>query len=298
MLDIEKPNLTIAEFIRKPVSYRQSICCYVDDYVNKKLIDYMQENKKLLFLWLHGIGNLMMFLPVMAKLRELCPKCQVDWYMEGEARVDCFEVVHDRPGLYKEYDAVFYVPFLTRPPLTKQHSCCIYEAGIKPEEITGFAMLPKMESPLVAVHFFSSSCPHLNCPPQIAEKICNEIKAIGKIPIECHFDKVAPQYGKFHFLENNVRGCPARIQNLVGLIQSCCAFVGTISGPYNVAMSVMPDRAIALDADNHIPGHHMNARYVVPPNMIAHELNVKNYKDGDLTRLLGSILSPKSKMRF
>lgn len=228
----------------------------ITDFKQKKLVEYLKPNQKVLIRFGHGLGDTLMFLPVMDKLRKGYPKTQIDLYVEA-GQEELFGDTMDKEG--KGYDLVFSLdyPMSEGSDLTKTEKCCRDEIGIEPPK-KEVADLEKQESPFVAVHFQGTALPgSVNCPEETAKKIWQEIKDFGKIPIECHFEHLFhnPENKKFDFINRDVRDCKTDIKSLIGLIQHSFAFVGIASGPLVVALSVMPDRTFYLEKNHKLKNY-------------------------------------------
>jgi len=251
---------------------------FISEYRKRKLVEYLRPGMKVLLDFVHGLGDTMMFMPILYKMRELYPTTQIDIHLECDQDM-LFESVVDKTGF--GYDIVFgiHFPMSEGSGITKQAACCIQEIGIDP--VIDFAPLPMYESPLVAVHYQGTALPEsVNCPESIAEKVWNEIIKVGLIPIECHFQHVFhnAKNGKYPFIDNNVRNCQANLRSLVGLLQHCFAFVGVASGPFTVAMSVLP-----LGRVFYLENRHTVETYVDPfISSDVNHINVNQYVDSTI----------------
>jgi hypothetical protein len=218
----------------------------ITTFKDKKLVEYLEPDKRYLIRFGHGLGDTLMFLPILGKIRSLYPESQIDLYVEsGQEKI--FESYPEKDS--KEHDVVFSLdfPMAEGSNGTKQQKCCDDEVGIPWSDMEDVAKLKEEQSPLVAVHFQGTALPNsVNCPTGIAQQIWNGIIGAGLIPIECHFQHLFhnPVNEKYGFITNNVRGCKAEIKSLIGLLQRCYAFIGVASGPFVVAMAVMESRRI------------------------------------------------------
>jgi len=250
------------------------------DFKEKKVAEYLRPGGKYLIRFGHGLGDTIMFMPAFHKLRELFPGCTIDLYVES-GQEEIFKSVPDKdaPG----YDEVFSLnfPMSEGSSVTKPALCCIEELGIDP--ITDVVSLPKKKSPLVAVHFHGTALPEsVGWPEEIARQVWGEVKDAGKVPIECHFEHMFhnPVNAKYSFVDSTVRGCKADLHNLIGLIQCCGAFIGVASGPFVVALSVMPDRTFYLEKNHKLETY--TTKNVAKANM-------HSYEAGTITRWLKSL---------
>ena len=257
----------------------------------KKLKDYLDSNqyKKVAIFWGHGIGDSLMFQVILTKLRELYP--DISFQMAFPKGLDeeiiypdaVFVNSREEAQNLDDFDLVAQINFpLEAPGSTKSELSCKNEIGIEP--ISGYEKVPEYPSPLVAVHFCLTSLPELVRPTkEVAEKIWNEVREAGLVPIECHFEHVFhnPENPKMDFINCTVRGCQAHLTSLFGLLRVSRAFIGVVSGPFHSAMSILPhDKILYLEKD-------------IPVERFTHEpiqtIDLKNYKDGSVKEFLDNL---------
>jgi hypothetical protein len=258
----------------------------ISEFKNKKLVEYLEDGMKVLVLYHCGWGDLITFMVAYNKLKELYPKVEFTLYLEND---------QDKifPSVNKieedKYDLVFSpnFPMGEGSGVTKVENCCIKELGIP--SINGVIELPKKRSPIVLVHFQGTALPNsVNCSSEIAEKIWNEIKESGFVPIETHWlhGFHNPVNKKYDFINRDVRDCQANLSNLIGLVQHSFAFVGICSGPMMTALSVIPKHTFVLEK------LHKLTDYVkedfIKENNIKH-ININDYKPNDVKLWLENI---------
>lgn len=256
----------------------------------KKLSSYLDEGKykKVLIIFWHGLGDVIQFLNVYDKLKELYPDIHFDIALQKgldqETIIPDAVLITDLKNIEEGYDLTVLINFPVEvdPKLTKSELCCKEELGI--ELVSGHKKLPEFPSPLVAVHFCLTALPGLANPTQeIANKIWTEVHDAGLIPIECHFHHTFdnPENKVFPFVDATVRGCQAKISSLLGLLKISRAFIGVVSGPFHSAMSILsPERILYLEKD-------------IPLERFTHlpvaKIDLKNYKDGKVLNWLKNI---------
>lgn len=223
----------------------------ITDYRGRKLVEYLQPGGKYLIRFGHGLGDTLMFMPALQRLRMQHPECTIDVYLES-GQEEIFNSAQDKEG--EEYDEVFHLDY----PMseggrngTKTEKCCRDELGMDGKMLPDVAPLDEWESPLVAVHFQGTALPgSVNCPADVASQIWQEVVDADMIPIEVHFQHMFhnPVNEKYKFVSRHVRDCKASLPSLIGLMQRCRAFIGVASGPFVVALSVMErDRIMYLE---------------------------------------------------
>jgi hypothetical protein len=256
----------------------------ITDYKNKKLVEYLKPGGKYLIRFGHGLGDTMMFMPAFYKLKEKYPESQIDIYLEcGQEHI--FESCPDKEG--KEYDEVFHLdyPMVEHENGTKTEKCCREELGIDALRIPDVVYLKEYESPLVACHFQGTALPNsVNCPPGIAQQIWIEIIEAGKIPIEVHFEHMFhnPVNTRYGFIDRHVRSVNPDIKSLIGLLQRCHAFVGIASGPFVIALSVIPQRVMFLERKHKLESYIRHLQSVK-------RIHISEYEAGSVEKWLGTL---------
>lgn len=258
----------------------------VDNYTDRKLLSYIKAGGKYLLRFGHGLGDTIMFMPLLDWLRNEYPDCTFDLYVAwGQEKVWASVSELEPPG----YDIIFilHFPMSEGTDLLKQHKCAIDEIGMSPKQLTGIlevAPLPLMESPLVALHFQGTALPgSVNCPEPVAKQIWQEVKDFGLIPIEVHFqhafhNKVNSKYG---WIDLSVRNYKPTLSNLFGLIQRSWAFIGVASGPFVVALSTIPERLLYLEK------MHPLATYTKRTDVAS--VKIEGYQSGETIKWLQSL---------
>jgi hypothetical protein len=235
-----------------------------DGVLLTKRLEDVRPSKVLLIFW-HGVGDLVMFLEPFRAVRRLYPWAHfVIGIPKGLTHEEMLpddipyhlltaEEVNDTTEILP-YDLIAKITFPMSEgqiELTKGEFCCVHELGIPP--VCGHGRLDAGVNRLVAVHFQITCLPE-SCNPDrdTAERVWNDILEAGYIPIECHFQHIFhnPVNQKFDFVDSTVRRCRPRVSSLVGLLRACHAFVGVVSGPFHVALSVLPpERVFLLEKD-------------------------------------------------
>lgn len=244
-----------------------------DGILLEERIRTLKPRRVLLIFW-HGVGDLVMFLPVLGRIRghymdwvsmganvrgvDLKPLVEFDLgvpkgltykHLVPDAVELTGEEVNDTPQNLP-YDLVVKITFPMnegQTVLTKGEWCCKHEIGLP--ETWGHGALPKHRTPLVAVHFNITCLPD-SCNPDrdTAERIWNDILEVGLVPMECHFQHIFhnPVNAKFDFIDASVRRCRPELSSLLGLISHARAFVGVVSGPFHVALSMLGHEKVML----------------------------------------------------
>lgn len=225
-------------------------------YDEKKLIQQFDENtKRVLLVFWHGLGDLIMFLNPFFALRAMYPGIQIDLAVQAGLSFEdvvpwARRITGDDMGQLEsmDYDIVAKVHFPmseSQTELTKGEFCCVFELGIPP--VCGHRLVQPAPSRLVGVHFNITCLPDA-CNPdeETARRVWDQIRAGGFIPIETHFQHVFhnPVNKKFDFVDCTVRNAHARISNLSGLMGSLAGFVGVVSGNFHLALAILPSNRV------------------------------------------------------
>lgn len=253
----------------------------IDNFKEKKLVEYLKDGQKVLIRWGHGLGDTILWLSAYEKLKELYPKVDFHLYVES-GQEELWGDEKDKDS--KNYDLVFSLnfPMAEGSDLSKVEKCCKEEMGIEFPEKEVLELL-KSESPFVACHFQGTALPgSVNCSEEIARQIWQEIKDFGKIPIECHFEHcfANPINKKYSFIDVSVRGYQAKVSNLIGLIQHSFATIAVASGPFVIALSVMPERLIFLEKNHSLKTYTKKNIKTV---------KIQEYKSGEVTEFLKTL---------
>lgn len=230
----------------------------IDNYKDKKIVDYLKPGGKYLVNFHSGLGDLFMFLPVYKTFKaiySLACECEIKLYVQsgqeelfGEAK----EIDESK------YSAVFSLnyPMAVHSGETKAERCAKHELGMTDEDLENvpeFDWLPKIHSPIVGCHFQGTALPDsVNCPEPVARQIWQEIKDFGKVPFEVNFCHLFhnPVNAKYSFIDNSARNYKPNVSNLIGLIQQCGAFIGVASGPFVAAMATIPNATFYLEKNH------------------------------------------------
>lgn len=226
----------------------------------KTLVDYLGDPgnpavKRVMLVFWHGMGDLIMFLNPFYRLCELYPGIQFDLAVQkGLSFEDIvpgakFITGEDMDRLEAlDYDIVAKIHFPMsegQTELTKGEFCCVHEIGIPP--VSGHRLIKGAPSRLIGVHYNITCLPDAANPDEATAKlIWDEIREVGFIPIETHFQHVFhnPVNKKFDFVDCSVRNAQARISNLISLMSGLAGFVGVVSGNFHLALAILPSNRI------------------------------------------------------
>jgi hypothetical protein len=251
-------KLNYGDYFRKPeiktIGCKPSVYEPSKEEVKLDALIKTNKPKKVLVVFHHGLGDLLMFLEPFRALKESNPTTHFDLGLPKElgqkdVYPDAIDVGDDLDLL--DYDLIAKIHFPMseeQEQYTKGEWCCIKELGIKP---TSGHVAPNLiiKNKLISVHFNITCLPN-SCNPDeaTAHKIWDEIIEAGYVPIESHFEHKFhnPINKKFDFVSATVRGCHPHISTLAGLLEHSAAFIGVVSGNFHLALSVLPPERIIL----------------------------------------------------
>lgn len=249
--------------------------------------------KKVLLIFWHGVGDLVMFL---APYRALCaafPTIHFDIGVPGGMTYldivpnDAIEVTGDQVNDKAHelpYDLVAKITFpmneYDKTEHTKGEYCCLFELGI--ELTSGHDFAAPYPTPLVCVHFNITCLPDCANPDRnTAEKIWNDVLAEGFVPLECHYQHVfhSPVNVKFDFVDATVRRCRPELKSLIGLLLHARAFVGVVSGPFHLALALLgAERVLLLEKD--FKATHFTKRKIATADLRNYQNEVRAFLKG------------------
>ncbi len=260
----------------------------ITGYANMKVADYLikESPKKVCLIFYHGVGDVVMFLPSLAKLRSLFPETKIDIALQegvGQEKLipDAILITSaNEPIEGYEYTCQIHFPMCEHMAgtYTKQGWCCVQELGIDP--VDDYPKLTEYPNRLVALHLQATALPGA-CNPseEVAEKIWNEVKSAGFIPIESLFvhKYFNPVNAQFACVDRGVRDIQAGIDKLIGLLGACTASICCASGNLPLSIAIMPKRVLYLKKDFSINCY---TKEPIP------EIDVNNYEPGSVKEWL------------
>ena len=227
----------------------------------KKLSQHIEEikAKRVLLVFWHGLGDLVMFLNPFLALKKCYPYVIFDLavqkglgFEEVTADLEDTNILFIDGSFFKDppqdYDIVADIDFPMSEgqiELTKGEYCCVYELGIEP--VNGHKVLTKGVNRLIGIHYQITCLPDAANPDEETAKIIwDDVLNAGFIPIEMHFQHVFhnPVNTMFPFIDCTVRKVRPQVSTLIGLIQQCAGVICVVSGNLHIALSVLPDNRI------------------------------------------------------
>ena len=227
-----------------------------------KLSDHIREikPKRVLLIFWHGLGDLIMFLNPFEALKKEFPYVIFDLavqnglgFNEVTADLQDTNVLFIDGSFFNNlpdnlYDIVADIDFPMSEgqiELTKGEYCCRHELGIDP--VNGHKKLTQGKNRLIGIHYQITCLPDAANPDEAtAKQIWDDVLEAGFIPIEMHFQHVFhnPVNKMFPFIDCTVRRVKPQVSTLIGLIEQCAGAICVVSGNLHVALSVLPDSRI------------------------------------------------------
>lgn len=223
----------------------------ISDFRNKKIVEYMKPNQKVLILFdNHGMGDCVMFLPLYYRLKGMFK--DVSFNLKCNVGQEIFEEIND-----EEFDLCFRIEFPefyfkrdygSFDGMSKPEICAIYELGIPFDENVEFTWKPKeiiesgisVDNKTIGLAFQVTSNPAKSISEDCAYIIWNMVKEAGYTPLEVHFEHNLgnSRNTKYGFIDNTCRGHKPSIGNVVDVINKCKGFIGVNTGTFCMATSM------------------------------------------------------------
>lgn len=204
----------------------------------------LRPGMKVCIVFPHGLGDVVMFRPVLKRLRTLHPDVVIH-FMPRKEYVDFDD--HDENV---EYDLAFWLDYYMATAadhLTKNDLCCLRELGMSPplsdlpEAIGGF------RSPWVGIGCTSISMSSQYTPTEYEAKAVNDgVLEAGFIPLDTAMVSCGFSFDRKSPMAVDLRKVEGTYAKLAGILERCHAFIGTISGAYHVAQALLPGRTLLL----------------------------------------------------
>ena len=272
----------------------------------KPIVSVLKATKGALFVFEHGLGDLINFLPVH---REFCRQIKKKVVIASSAkrqfnRIDknILSLGGNETLIRQRFDYIYRVNYPdsinSYPPIefhneaAKPYLCAYYELGMSEFTWKPYRMKNQWIDPnsnRIGVHLFGHTGMNQKfCPQDVTKAIWNEIIEAGYEPYEVH---MVPQFANEY--SKNDRGCDdlnlinksnsLRFEepDLARMIEEtgkCKFFIGIDSGPIYLA-------SILLGCDNLIGLTNMKRHDHFLPKHIS-TVNVKNYKKGSIKRII------------
>jgi len=238
-----------------------------------------------LFIFDHGLGDLINFMPVWYEFIEqtgikptLAANEKRQFHLIDSSIVPIDDLFNTRKYQYK-YKVLYPDPKNSSIPIdisdepAKPYLCAYYELGMEEFTWKPFHMHNenKIEnSKRIGVHLFGhTGMDKKFCPVDVAEKIWNEIIEAGYEPFECHmtpdFADEYPDFVEADSMECLTSDCSLRyekadLKKMIEEIGKCKFFIGVDSGPIYLASALLgTDYIIGLENqkkhNNFLPKH-------------------------------------------
>ena len=268
----------------------------------QNIISYIEEHdpKRVLLLFLHGLGDFLGFRGVYKYLVEEYPDIEFVYGLDRAMGYEKFLLDYEKYDLIDrskeivgDYDFVFGIQYTQNREgeMCKAENCMLEEVGSFDPLTKPHQKIPVMRPRLVTVHFFSTWGPSafgMVGREETAHKIWSEIIKAGLIPMETHFEHKysTPENQNFEWMNAHVRGVQCNADNLLSLLQASHAFIGVISGNIHAALSCLPrEKVMALTT-------------YMPSRALGEDvpfINIDNYEEGSVFKWLKELDGEKVK---
>jgi hypothetical protein len=273
----------------------------ITKYTSKKVYDYIKEKPygRVLYVFDHGLGDLVNFLPLYDSMKALFPRCIFDigtpMYRNNVYLHSSIVSLGDNfRGMIPLCNHIFKINY-PEPSieerskgLRKPYLCNLKEMGIpnfiwKPYKYNW--VINNNGSKRIGVHFTGSTNPRAkNIDFNVMENIWKEIEESGYIPFEMHMNcsnTLDRSYPTFINETNSLRFGSLSLQLLIDSIRECKLFFGVDSGPFYLAAAILgTDKCIFLKNNMELDWY-----FPYPMKMI----DTKKYKYGMIKKVIQSL---------
>lgn len=240
------------------------------DFKKCKIVDYLNKYKNgaACFLFSHGLGDYINFIPLFESLKKEYPDWRLHLYSRSyynRIYLKSMEIPEDIRTLYRKYSYIFRIsyPELTKEERyrwTKVENCNLKEIGLDNFEWKPYNLMNgyNKESKIIGFHGFgNTNIKNKNIDLYKMEQIWCEIKELKYEPFEIHINDGNLCCPYFINRNNSLRFNDPDINLFIKKIRECKYFIGIESGPFYLAGSILGyNKIIALEKYlkfNHIP---------------------------------------------
>jgi hypothetical protein len=273
------------------------------DYKDKKVYDHLKLRPygKVLFIFDHGLGDLINFFPLYESMKNLFPNCTFKIGVPEKRKytqelhpsiISLDNSFRSKMYLYQHIFRIHYKePSIEErfEGIKKPYLCNSLEIGIpnliwKPFKHSDF-VINSNDSVHIGVHFTGSTNPRFkNINFSIMERIWKEIEECGCIPFDVHMDcytTLDKNFPKFINKSNSLRFKKINMELLIYAIKQCKFFFGIDSGPFYLATSILGvNKCIFLKNKMDINWYFPNPVKII---------DTLNYNNGTVTKLLETL---------
>lgn len=239
------------------------------------LAQYPAGSKILIVFW-HGVGDTLMFMPLMSCLSDyykgkyvfdlgLLPGVGQADYVRYHKLYRAGQVLELPEEKFLEgYDAAFVVSFPMCEGVpgagTKAEYCCIHEFGLPQlwNEIWTASPIGLVPNRLVGLHLQGTCLPGSTNPdPATAKCLWEDVLSAGGVPIDLHFEHTFhnPENAPFSWATRHCRDLKPDLITLQMMIERCAVVVAVASGPFVMALSTRPETLIYLQKNHSLESY-------------------------------------------
>ena len=237
---------------------------YINDFKDKKLVEYLKPGMRIRIDYPHGLGDVMMFAPYFERLKSLHPDVEMHLFVTP----DKFPlIIEPRPTYGYDYIFRFTIPFNEDGRFgdrSKMEITCEDFLGIESDPSLDYGDGLKLNqrfpdisqhSPFIGVTLFSTHFPvQIDCRESTARNLIERIKAYGFLPIELQYYQWSRTVKnisnrRFPFVEATTRELKPDVLQLCKLISMCRGIASVATGTYHMAMVMKQGRTLFLQRE-------------------------------------------------
>lgn len=227
--------------------------CYSDRTIRIK--DYCKDGAKILILYPHGFGDVLMFYPFFKSFKSKYANCKIDLKVDNKFSCLFPDVLNE-----ESYDYVFWIPAYfnemdTRIQMITKPQCnVLFDLGDEYDSCLEYTESFTRKSNIVGFSFFNSFHPqYINCPYETAKKLWEKVQENGFIAIDLFIPKTKSankaQNSKYDFVDWSMRTKGIGIEKMISIMCSMAGMASVATGNFHYGMTIYPNKMLYLEKD-------------------------------------------------
>lgn len=265
---------------------------YISNFSKKKVVDYLTSYGKILFIFRHGLGDIVNFIPLVEELKVQYPKYQFYFGIEKSRNLNFyphfFQIDSNFRSIMSQFTHIFRINYFEpENGMCKPYVCNEKEIGLdyftwKPYNLKIEKIPIKKRA---GIHFFGNTKQgSKSLDEETAEIIWNELIISGFEPFEItnnSFNFYTDLGKNFIKKSSTLRFSNPKLETMIFEISQCETFLGIESGLIYLAGTILGfENCVGLER-NYLFEKYLPERISI--------IDVKNYKKGNVIKKLKAI---------
>lgn len=220
-----------------------------------RIKDFCSDGTKILILYPHGLGDVLMFYPFFEHFKKKYPKCVIDIKVNDIIK-SSFPPVMDE----NYYDYVFWIPAYFNEKnfsindVTKPECNVLFDLGIEYDKELEYSYKISGKNNLVGFSFFNSFHPReINCPYDLAKYLWEYTQESGFLCIDLFIPKKYTadrvENKKYDFVDWSMQTKGLGINKMISLMHSIAGMASVATGNFHYGMTVYPQKMLYIEKD-------------------------------------------------